>query len=201
MSTENKRPGRGHPLRRNCLVLRINCHTRRILRLQERLKRLGGEDNGAESTKRYLPNNLGVYSVLVSLVQSSEQVRWTRLNSFLVLESFLFTAGTSLLLLWKPPKGTCLLENQVSTILTVIGGLGIIFALLWALLLRQSSRYLHEYLRMAKKMDSSFPEPRPFSDVSYLYTPGLGRSRFIFYTICGTFGLLFFLLIVAAHAW
>lgn len=83
------------------------------------------------------------YPTLVSLIQHSETVRWTRLNNFLLLESVLAAA-------WGAVATSDVLKGS-SLFLTILCGLGCLFAVLWVGLAVRSSEFLRLYQELGRK--------------------------------------------------
>ena len=98
-----------------------------------------------------------VYQVLTSLVMHSEQVRWSRLNTFLVSSSLFVAAWAGVLASTNPFPDKKLL-------LVALCILGVVFGALWTRLGWRSSEYLDDFHQKAFKMESQFPDgiPRPF---------------------------------------
>jgi hypothetical protein len=98
-----------------------------------------------------------VYQVLTSLVMHSEQVRWNRLNTFLVLSSVFVAAWVGVLAGTKPfPDKTLLLF--------VLCMPGVVLGALWTRLGWRSSEYLDDFHEKAFEIEGQFPRgiPMPF---------------------------------------
>jgi hypothetical protein len=98
-----------------------------------------------------------VYQVLTSLVMHSEQVRWGRLNTFLVLSSVLIAAWVGVLAGTKPfPDKTLLLF--------VLCVPGVVLGALWTRLGWRSSEFMDDFHDKAVEIERTFPPgiPMPF---------------------------------------
>ena len=98
-----------------------------------------------------------MYNVLTSLVIHSEQIRWTRLNTLIVVESILVGAWVALFVGIDP------FEDK-AVLLTSPCILGIILGFIFAPLGRRTSDYLDDNHEFAETMEQGFPNrcPRPF---------------------------------------
>ena len=92
-----------------------------------------------------------VYSLLASAVTHSEQVRWTRLNTLLVVNSILVVAWAAVF------AGTQDFAHK-SWLLTLLCLPGVVFGVLWAFLGSRSSRYLEAFHRKAEEIETRFPQ-------------------------------------------
>jgi len=98
-----------------------------------------------------------VYQVLTSLVMHSEQVRWARLNTFLVLSSLFVAAWVGLFAATDAFSGK-------SGLLFVLCIPGALLGVLWARLGWRSSEYMDDFHDSAYKAEDQFlPNvPKPF---------------------------------------
>ena len=98
-----------------------------------------------------------VYQILTSLVMHSEQVRWNRLNTFLVISSLSVAAWAGVLAATYPFPYNKLL-------LVALCILGVVLGALWTRLGWRSSEYLDDFHQKAFEIESQFPDgiPRPF---------------------------------------
>ena len=98
-----------------------------------------------------------VYQVLTSLVMHSEQVRWSRLNTFLVISSLFVAAWVGVL------AGTNSFPDK-KLLLFVLCIPGIVLGVLWARLGWRSSEYMDDFHKQALEMEGQFPHkiPTPF---------------------------------------
>lgn len=98
-----------------------------------------------------------VYGLLTSLVMHSEQVRWTRVNTLLVVDSIFLAAWVGLFAGTDPFGGKKIL-------LAFLCVPGILLGLLFARLGWRSSQYMDDFHDLAYKMEGQFPQglPRPF---------------------------------------
>ncbi len=98
-----------------------------------------------------------VYQVLTSLVIHSEQVRWGRLSTFLVMSSVFVLAWVGVLTGMNAFPGKRLL-------LLVLCIPGILLGALWARLGWRSSEYMDDFHDKAFEMEKQFPPgvPKPF---------------------------------------
>ena len=115
-----------------------------------------------------------VYQVLTSLVVHSEQVRWGRLNTFLVSSSLFVAAWVGVL------AGTSPFQDK-KLLLVLISILGVVFGAVWTRLGWRSSEYLDEFHKAAFEIEKSFPSgmPRPFHlSQDRRGTAGKGSEKF-----------------------
>lgn len=100
-----------------------------------------------------------VYHVITSLHIYSEQVRWNRLNIFLVISSVFIAAWVGVLAGTKPFSDKTLL-------LIVLCLPGIVLGALWYRLGSRGSKYLDDLQMNALAIETHFPNgiPRPFHD-------------------------------------
>ena len=98
-----------------------------------------------------------VYQVLTSLVMHSEEVRWSRLNIFLVISSLFVAAWVGVL------AGTDPFPDK-KLLLFVLCLPGAVLGALWVRLGWRSSEYMDDFHQKAFEMESQFPNkmPRPF---------------------------------------
>ncbi len=112
-----------------------------------------------ESCEKHPPpiEKSDVYQVLTSLVMHSEQIRWARLNTFLVLSSLFVAAWVGVL------AGTNDFPCK-AFLLFVLCLPGVFLGVLWSRLGWRSSQYMDDFHDKAHKMEEEFPEemPRPF---------------------------------------
>lgn len=99
-------------------------------------------------------NNTQIYGLLTSLVMHSEQVRWTRLNTFLVVASIFLAAWAGIF------AGTDDFQYK-QYLLFALCAPGIVLGILWAVLGWRSSQYMDDFLDSAHKMEESFDERLP----------------------------------------
>lgn len=95
-----------------------------------------------------------VYETLIALVTHSEETRWNRLNTFLVLATLFVGAWVALFAGTKDFDGKPLL-------LFAFCLPGIIFGVLWPTLQWRSSQYLDDFHDKAYKMEDDFPSDMP----------------------------------------
>ncbi len=95
-----------------------------------------------------------VYDVLTSLVVHSEQIRWTRLNIFLVVTSIFLATWAGIFAGTEP-----FLYKKI--ILSILCVPGIVLGILWARLGWRSSMYMDDFHDRAYNMEKSFAEGRP----------------------------------------
>ena len=112
-----------------------------------------------ESCEKYPPpiKKSDVYQVLTSLVMHSEQIRWARLNTFLVLSSLFVAAWVGVL------AGTNDFPCK-AFLLFVLCLSGVFLGVLWSRLGWRSSQYMDDFHDNAHKMEEEFQEEmsRPF---------------------------------------
>jgi len=121
----------------------------------EELKAKVNGEAGPEIT----PSTL--YQVLCSLVNQSEQIRWTRLNNFLIANSIFVLA-------WAAVFVTDNIAFPIKQIaLTWICVPGLVTAILWGPLGRRSSNYHDTFHELARSLESKLPDksPKPFREV------------------------------------
>ena len=92
-----------------------------------------------------------IYNLLTSLVIHSEQVRWTRLNTFLVVASIFLAAWAGIF------AGTDDFPYK-KYLLFALCIPGIFLGILWAVLGWRSSQYLDDFHDSAYKMEEDFDE-------------------------------------------
>ena len=112
--------------------------------------------DSAEQSRRSVTTS-DVYQVLTSLVMHSEQVRWSRLNTFLVISSVFVAAWVGVLAGTKPfPDKTLLLF--------VLCIPGVVLGALWTRLGWRSSEYMDDFHQKAFEIEGQFPHgiPMPF---------------------------------------
>ena len=95
-----------------------------------------------------------IYNLLTSLVMHSEQVRWTRLNTFLVVASIFLAAWAGIF------AGTDAFPYK-QFLLFALCIPGIFLGVLWAVLGWRSSQYMDDFHDSAHKMEESFDEKLP----------------------------------------
>ena len=110
-----------------------------------------------ETNHSQRPMETEVYQVLANLVMHSEQIRWTRLNSFLVVNSIFILAWAAVFDI----------SNAIpfrSILLLMICVPGLIGGFIWSVLGWRSSNYLDDFHKAAEKLEKGFPDglPRPF---------------------------------------
>lgn len=98
-----------------------------------------------------------VYGLLTSLVMHSDQLRWTRVNTLLVVDSIFLAAWAGLF------AGTDAFSGK-EALLALLCVPGVLLGLLFARLGWRSSQYMDDFHDLAHKMEEKFPEslPRPF---------------------------------------
>lgn len=136
-----------------------------------------------------------VYQVLTSLVIHSEQVRWSRLNSFLVISSLFVAAWVGVLAGTNPFPDKKLL-------LFVLCIPGVVLGVLWARLGWRSSEYMDDFHEKAFEMEGQFPHeiPKPFHlsekrrENVRMGTEKLTSSKWLVAAIPVTFSVLFVVL-------
>ncbi len=95
-----------------------------------------------------------VYQVLTSLVMHSEQIRWARLNTFLVLSSLFVATWVDVLV------GTNDFPCK-AFLLFVLCLPGVFLEVLWSRLGWRSSQYIDDFHDKAHKMEEEFLEEMP----------------------------------------
>ena len=95
-----------------------------------------------------------IYNLLTSLVMHSEQVRWTRLNTFLVVASIFLAAWAGIF------AGTDDFPYK-QYLLFALCIPGIFLGILWAVLGWRSSQYMDDFHDSAHKMEDAFDERLP----------------------------------------
>ena len=95
-----------------------------------------------------------IYNLLTSLVMHSEQVRWTRLNTFLVVASIFLAAWAGIF------AGTDVFPYK-QYLLFALCIPGIFLGILWAVLGWRSSQYMDDFHDSAHKMEEAFDEKLP----------------------------------------
>jgi hypothetical protein len=102
-----------------------------------------------------------IYNLLTSLVIHSEQVRWTRLNTFLVIASIFLAAWAGIFV------GTEHFQYK-QYLLFVLCAPGIVLGVMWAVLGWRSSQYMDDFHDSAHKMeevfDTALPKPLHLSE-------------------------------------
>ena len=140
-----------------------------------------------------------VYQTLVSLVEHSEQVRWTRLNTFLVVASIFLAAWAGIF------AGTNNFEFK-SWLLFALCCPGFVLGVMWACLGWRSSQYMDDFHDTAHKMEATFNGqlPKPFH-VSESRRKGLKKgisrytsSKWLVMAVPALFTLLFVALGIAS---
>lgn len=116
--------------------------------------------NAMTSSRERLPSSVKaseVYQVLTSLVIHSEQVRWARLNTFLVVSSIFLAAWVGVLV------GTSQFPDK-NVLLFILCIPSIVLGALWTRLGWRSGEYLDDFHREALEIEAQFPNgiPRPF---------------------------------------
>lgn len=113
-------------------------------------------DNPAEKSGSTVTKS-DVYQVLTSLVMHSEQVRWGRLNTFLVLSSLFVAAWVGVL------AGTDEFPGK-GFLLFILCLPGVVFGMLCPRLGWRSSEYMDDFHDKAYEMEEDFPPqvPKPF---------------------------------------
>ena len=102
-------------------------------------------------------DNQSLYTAATSLAIYSEQSRWSRLNSYLVVNSILLVAWATV---FASQSG-----NNRSCVLAVLCLPGIILGIIWAFLGERSSQYLDILHSSIEKFEKSIPVEmslRPF---------------------------------------
>lgn len=95
-----------------------------------------------------------IYNLLTSLVMHSEQVRWTRLNTFLVVASIFLAAWAGIF------AGTDDFPYK-KYLLFALCIPGIFLGILWAVLGWRSSQYMDDFHDSAHKMEEAFDKKLP----------------------------------------
>jgi len=106
-----------------------------------------------DSTKSKIEDTQ-VYNLLTSLVMHTEQLRWTRLNTFLVVASIFLAAWAGIY------AGTDAFTYK-QYLLLVLCFPGIFLGILWAFLGWRSSQYMDDFHEIALKMEEDFHEQLP----------------------------------------
>ncbi|MFX0201314.1 MAG: hypothetical protein ACFFCW_34790 [Candidatus Hodarchaeota archaeon] len=140
-----------------------------------------------------------IYEMLSTLMMYSEQVRWTRFNNLLVVNSILIVAWAAIFAGTSPFSYKALL-------LSLLCLPGVIFGILWSFLGRRSSKYLDDFHKMAEKLEKGFPKHKikPFhksEETRETVRTGfmkLTSSKWIVTWIPIAFSLLFLGLILAS---
>ena len=104
--------------------------------------------------------NYQIYKVLISQLNFSEQIRWTRFNNFLVVNSILVIAWVTV---FSILAGTLEFKSLILSLLCI---LGIILGVLWAFLGSRSSKYLDKYYEWiidVEKDKNFINEIKPFT--------------------------------------
>jgi hypothetical protein len=89
-----------------------------------------------------------VYSTIVGHLTSAESITWNRFNSFLLVNSILFIAWTTIYFDKISPGD---LINR-AILLTIIAMVGIISGVFWAGLGLRGRKYVFEFLNLAKEI-------------------------------------------------
>lgn len=95
-------------------------------------------------------NKSQIYNLLTSHVNNSEQIRWMRFNTLLVVNSILILAWAAVFSI-KPDFA------YKPILLTVLCIPGFISGILWSFLGKRSSNYLDTFYKSAKGMEEEFP--------------------------------------------
>jgi hypothetical protein len=103
------------------------------------------------------PSTTEIYGMLATLALHSETVRWTRVNTLLVVDSILLAAWAGLF------AGTNAFLGK-ETLLALLCVPGVILGVLFAWLGWRSSEYMDDFHYAAHEMEKQFPPalPRPF---------------------------------------
>jgi hypothetical protein len=98
-----------------------------------------------------------VYRTLGSFVMHSEQIRWTRLNTFIVMSSIFAAVWAAVFTTTGYFCGKCWL-------LALFCFPGIVMGIIWPFLGWRGSTYLDDFHGLACGMEQNFPQgvPRPF---------------------------------------
>jgi hypothetical protein len=98
-----------------------------------------------------------VYQILTSLVMHSEEVRWSRLNAFLVISSLFVAAWVGVLAGTDPFP-----DKKILLFLLCVPGA--LLGVLWFRLGWRSSEYMDDFHDKAFEVESKFPHemPKPF---------------------------------------
>lgn len=135
----------------------------------DRMKHHSSKSNGPPGSKSSEePNSDGedssvdgktVYQVLDSLHAQSEQMRWTRLNTLLALNSILLVAWAVVFGVESVPYKWILLA--------VLALFGMVLSVLWSFAGRRSSVYVKSFKDLAIRMEKRFPGtlPRPYHQI------------------------------------
>ena len=108
-------------------------------------------------------DNQSLYSAATNLAIYSEQSRWARLNSYLVVNSILLVAWATV---FASQSG-----DHRSSVLAVLCLPGIALGILWAFLGERSSQYLDILHSSIEKFEKSIPVEmslRPFLEIAGL---------------------------------
>ena len=102
-----------------------------------------------------------IYQVLTSLVMHAEQVRWSRLNTLLVMNSLFAAAWVGVLVGINPTTNPFPYKNLLLFLLCMPG---VVYGALWTRLGLRSSDYMDDFHKKAFEMEGRFPNgiPMPF---------------------------------------